>query len=289
MATPTWDTLTLVGVGLLGGSIGLAARQRRLARRIIGWGRRTESLAEAQRHGAIDQGTTDLPEAVANANLVVVCTPVELVAEHVCRVLEHLPAHGLVTDVGSTKAGIVADVEKRLDAKDLSARRGRFVPSHPLAGGERAGVQFAQADLFERRTVIVTPTGAETAADRTAVVDFWKALGGRVVEQSPDQHDQVVAAISHVPHLAASALAAATPTSWLSFVGMGWLDTTRVASGDVELWRQIFAANRHNVITSLDAFQQALAACRQALEQGDDELLVHWLQAGKRNRDAVGN
>jgi prephenate dehydrogenase len=110
-----------------------------------------------------------------------------------------------------------------------------------------------------------------------------------VVEQTPTEHDQIVAAISHVPHLTASALAAATPPRALPFAAAGWQDTTRVAAGDVELWRQLVAANRHNVLASLDAFIQALVACREALQRGDDTTLVKWLQAGKRNRDAVGN
>jgi len=289
MATPTWDTLTLLGVGLLGGSIGLAARQRGIVRRVVGYGRRPESLESARKLGAIDEWSTELDAAVGPANLVIVCTPIESVAQYVCQTLERIGPDALVTDVGSTKAGIVAEVARRLGAPADAARRARFIPSHPLAGGERAGVQFSQADLFEGRTVIVTPSGEETATHRVAVQSFWRSLGARVVEQTPVEHDQIVAAISHVPHLAASALAASTPAPTLPFAAAGWMDTTRVAAGDVELWRQIFAANRANVIESLDAFIQALVACREALQRGDDDTLVHWLQAGKRNRDAVGN
>lgn len=289
MATPTWDTLTLIGVGLLGGSIGLAARQRGIARRILGFGRRRETLDLAGQCGAIDEGSTDLASVVRPAQLVIVCTPVETVADHVCQVLELLGPDGLVTDVGSTKAEIVSEVARRLASPAEAGRRSRFLGSHPLAGGERAGVQFAHPDLLEGRTVIVTPTGQELPQHRQAIREFWQALGARVVEQAPAEHDRIVAASSHVPHLAASALAAATSADALSFVGTGWLDTTRVAAGDVELWRQIFAANRTNVLRSLDEFMQVLAACRDALQRRDDEALVHWLQAGKRNRDAVGN
>jgi prephenate dehydrogenase len=239
--------------------------------------------------GAIDSAVVDLPEAVARASLVVICTPVESVPQYVELSLRHAPDAGLVTDVGSTKAGIVTEVARRLSGPDESRRHGRFVGSHPLAGSQRAGVEHAQADLFEGRTVIVTPTGLEPAEHVDAIQGFWESLGAKAIRHSPAVHDQAVAAISHLPHLAAAALAAATPAQWLSLAATGWLDTTRVASGDVEMWRQIFAANRACVLQSFDQFLQVLGHCREALERGDDRELVRWLLVGKKVHDAVGD
>lgn len=289
MAKPIWDTLTIVGVGLLGGSIGLAARQRGLVRRVVGWGRRAETLREALDLGVIDEADSSLTAALSSASLVVVCTPVAAVAEYVELALRAAPDDALVTDVGSTKAGIVAEVDRRLAQPADAQRRARFVASHPLAGSERAGVRFSSPDLFANRTVVMTPSGVEAPEHLDSVETLWRSLGSRVVRQTPSAHDQAVAAISHVPHLAASALAAATPMEWLELVATGWLDTTRVAAGDVELWRQILAANRLPVLESLDRYLAALHACRDALAQGDDLELVRWLQRGKQVRDAVGN
>lgn len=283
MATPNWDTLTILGVGLLGGSIGLAARKYGVVRRVIGWGRRPATLESALQLGAIDEGVLDLEAAVREAQLVVVCTPVETVAGMVLQSLRHMPSDAFITDVGSTKRGIVDQVFAA--NRDAGVDWTRFIPSHPLAGSERSGVEHAKAELFQDKTVIVTPTGCESSAGRVAVSKFWRALGARVCEQSPDQHDRTVSAISHLPHLIASLLAALTPDDALPFVASGWLDTTRIAAGDVELWRQIFAENRRHVGESLDEFIRVLTTCRDALRQGDDRELTRWLDEGKRKRE----
>jgi prephenate dehydrogenase len=139
------------------------------------------------------------------------------------------------------------------------------------------------------RVVIVTPTRWTRRQDDVAIGAFWKSLGGRVVRQTPPAHDQTVAAISHLPHLVASALAASTPAALLPLVAGGWLDTTRVAAGDAEIWRQILSENRDHVLKSLDKFEKVLASFRRAMETDDHSQLVRLLEAGKRNRDALGN
>ncbi len=277
------DTVAILGAGLIGGSIGLALRRRGLARRVIGVGRRESTLQKALAREAITDATTDLAVGVAQADLVIVCTPVCHIVEHVRQTAQHAPPGVLITDAGSTKGEIVAALEQNLP------RGAVFVGSHPMAGSEKTGPEFAEADLFERRATIVTPTANTPPAAVEQIEAFWRSLGSQVFRMSPQAHDAAVATISHTPHVAASVLAAVTPEELLPLVGGGWLDTTRVAAGDVELWRQILTENRGHVLRSLDEFEKTLASFRDALARGDDAYFVHLLEQGKRRRDAVGN
>jgi prephenate dehydrogenase len=284
---PYWDSVAIVGVGLIGGSIGLALRKRNLARTVVGVGRRLETLRSAENRGAISEATTDLAAAVSQSQFVVVCTPVETVAEQVKQIAAAAKSGLIITDVGSTKQSIVASADQAL-AGSLGVWAS-FVGSHPLAGSERAGVEFARDDLFEGKTSVVTPSDASKREAVDAIEAFWQSLGARVVRMSPADHDRAVAATSHVPHVVAAALAAATKTDYLPLTAGGWLDTTRIASGDVELWRQILSDNRPNVLAQLREFETQIAAYVAALERGDDASLVHLLKQGKRQRDAVGS
>lgn len=282
-----FDTVAIVGVGLIGGSIGLALRKERMAHHIIGIGRRIESLRAAENRGAVTEVTTDLLQGVASANLVVVCTPVEQVTEFVAAAARACNPDTIITDVGSTKAAIVAACDKALaDSKGLWAS---FVGSHPLAGSERTGVEFAREDLFQGRTTVVTPTENTRPEAAAKIEAFWQGLGSKVVRMSPQEHDAAVAATSHLPHLIASALAAATPAELLPLTATGWGDTTRIASGDTELWRQIFLDNRVNTLKALAPFETVLAELRAALESADGPALAKLLQQGKRIRDTVGS
>jgi prephenate dehydrogenase len=284
-----YDTVAIVGVGLLGGSIGLALRERRLAQKIIGIGRKQASLDIARKVGAIDNGVTNLANGVAQAQLIIIATPVDTIAERVIQVAAVCPATSLITDVGSTKEAIVAAVDSGL----ASRRSGpRFVGSHPLAGDHRTGPEHARSDLFEGRTVVVTPTELTRTAAETEVVGFWQALGANVERMGPAQHDAALALTSHVPHLAAVAMAAATPAELLHLTATGWRDTTRVAGGDPNLWLAILSANRQHVIDGLDMLGQTVNNLRESLEQGDHESLLSILEAAakkKRDRDALGD
>jgi prephenate dehydrogenase len=279
-----YDQVAIVGVGLLGGSIGLAAKTRRIARCVVGIGRDDAKLDAAVARGIIDEATTNLAAGVQEANLVVICTPVDMVTETATQVFTHAAPTCLVTDVGSTKLAIVEAVERQMGQKSA-----QFVGSHPLAGDHRTGAEHARADLFEGRTVVITPTKA-TAPDATGrVSNFWHAVGADVVRLTPEEHDAAVAITSHLPHMVASALAAATPRSVLALTATGWADTTRVAAGDALLWRQIFAANRTQVLAALDQFDHHLDALRKALLEEDCTQLERLLAEGKQIRDAVGN
>lgn len=282
-----FEAIAVIGVGLLGGSIGLAVRQRHLAKRVIGIGRDMAKLREAEDRHAVTDVTTDLEAGVREAGLVIVCTPVETVVDLVRRIAPAVGRGTLITDVGSTKATIVAGADQVLaDGQGLWAS---FVGSHPLAGSEKAGVIFAKAELLLDKTVVVTPSEATNhdAADR--VERFWQALGAKTLRMMPVEHDEAIAAASHVPHLIASALAAATPEEALPLTATGWGDTTRVAAGDVELWRQILLDNRVHTLKALARFEKVVSAFRAALEAGDSAALARLLTQGKRIRDFVGN
>ena len=279
----TYNHVAIVGVGLLGGSIGLALRERGLASEIVGVGRRQASLDKALGCGAIGRGTTDLAEGVAGAEVVIVATPVASVVGDVGRVLAAAPAGALVMDVGSTKAGICAAVEA------LEVESSGFVGSHPLAGDHRSGPEHARGDLLEGKVVVVTPGRSTSASTIERAEVFWEALGSRVVQMSAEEHDRALAATSHLPHLVASALAEVTPAEWLSLAASGWADTTRVAAADPELWTQIFAQNRTEVIASLDGLIGRLQAARSDLEGERWTEIQEFLHQAKRTRDALGN
>lgn len=271
----------IVGVGLLGGSIGLALRARGMARHIVGWGRRAETLQEALKLGAVDSIETDLHSACRDADLVVVCTPVQCVVSQVLSCLEVIAADGMITDVGSTKQSICNELIGRGDAN--------FCGSHPLAGSEKSGVKFASPELFCGKLAVVTPT-LQTSSELTQRTErFWQALGSRTLRMSPLEHDCGVAQTSHLPHIVAAALAAGTPNALLPLAASGWCDTTRVAAGGVELWRQILQENRLPVLDALQQFTASLEIWLEALRRDDAEQIEQLLLAGKQQRDSVGN
>jgi len=293
-----WDVVAIVGVGLIGGSIGIDLLRGRLAREVVGIGRRAASLNAARRVGAVTRTTLDLARGVAQADLVIVCTPVGRIVDDVLAVAAACPENTLITDVGSTKFEIVTELAKKLPPTVW------FVGSHPLAGGEQTGAAAAVRNLFRDRVVVVTPTATATSihiagfesfdsrtiqADTKAISAFWKSLGARVVCMSAEEHDRKLAASSHLPHLAASALAAATPRDCLALTAGGFADTTRVAAGDPSLWRQIFLSNRGNVLAALGKLEGVLASLRRALESNDAAEMERILTEAKRNRDALGS
>lgn len=284
-----WDTVAIVGVGLIGGSIGIDLLRRGLAKNVVGVGRRQATLRTAKRLGAVSSTTLDLAKGVADAELVIVCTPVGRIVEDVRAAALACPSGALVTDAGSTKAAIVS----ALDGDSALADGVRFVGSHPLAGSEKNGPAAALPDLFKNRTVVVTPTARTRKSDEQAISAFWRSLGAKVVRMSPEEHDRALAATSHLPHLVAAALASATDKQDLALVARGWLDTTRIAGGDPALWEQIFAANRANVLTALGRYEKVLASFRQALKAGNEAELIRLLAeaqtVARGSRDALGS
>ncbi len=275
--------VAIVGVGLIGGSIGLAVRERKLAETVVGIGRRQGSLRIARRAGAVTNTTIDIARGVAEADLVILCSPVSLIVEHARIAAQHAPEGTLITDAGSAKQRIV-------DALDTGLpRKCRFLGGHPLAGSEKSGPSYAQADLFDGRVAILTPTVNTHAHDYDLLEAFWQALGAVVVKMPADEHDRTLAMISHLPHAAAAMLAAAMPEPYLRLGGSGLRDTTRLAAGSPELWRQIMAQNRENILDTLEAYGRKLATFHGALRDENYTLLEQLLNEGKKNRDALGS
>ncbi len=278
-----WDTVAIVGVGLIGGSIGMALRQRKLAKNVIGIGRRQASLRIARRVEAVTHTTVDLNKGVAEAELVIVCTPVGQIIEHVRQAAQHCPERTLITDAGSTKQSIV-------EALDGGLGHGcRFLGSHPLAGSEKTGATNASAELFEGRLAILTPTKNTRAEDFDLLEQFWQSLGSVVVQMTPEEHDQALAITSHLPHVAAAVLALVVPEKYFRLAGTGMSDTTRVAGGDPELWRQILMLNRDNVLTALEQYGAKLAALHAAVRDNNQDEITRLLTLAKKNRDALGS
>jgi prephenate dehydrogenase len=275
------STLALVGVGLIGGSVGLAARRRGVGTRVVGFDRDRAALEQALARGILDEAAPDLAAAARAADLVVFCTPVDTIAAHVLAAAPACRPGSVLTDVGSTKAAIVRDLQGRLPAGVA------FVGSHPLAGSEKNGPAFARADLFDDRLVVVTPMAPVDDRALSRVTAFWHSLGAAVRAMGPEEHDRALALTSHLPHLLASALAGVLPPEWAELTATGFRDTTRLAAGDPALWAAIFRSNQGSVLAALERLDGWLSRFRCALADGDTAALVELLRQGKAARDGL--
>jgi len=278
--------LTIVGLGLLGGSVAKAARAASLAQEIVGVGRNPKSLEPALRARAVDRITTDLSEGVSGADMIVLATPVATLEGQLPAVWQAASSHALLTDVGSTKATIVKTAEALGASRPLS-----FVGSHPMAGSNLSGFSVARADLFSGATVILTPTDRTPSEAVKRVTEFWEAMGGRVTVMDPATHDRAVAAISHLPHLVVDALVAAVvdmDPRFLDVAARGFKDTTRIAASDPAVWREIFQQNREALGEALAAFRGALGRLEGILAAGDDAAIESALEAIRKTRAELG-
>jgi cyclohexadieny/prephenate dehydrogenase len=277
------DSLAIVGVGLIGGSIGLGAKARSVSRRVVGIGRNPETLAKAQAFGAIDEFTTELASGVRSANVVVFCSPVDQIARQAREAAMYAMAGALFTDAGSTKANIVRDLERSLPAHL------RFVGAHPLAGSEKQGAENARADLFDGRVCVLTPTQRTDPAAVERATQFWQALGCVVKRLTPEEHDLALATTSHLPHFIAALLAKQLPNKWRDFTATGFRDTTRIAAGDPGLWTAIGRENALALSHAVDQFRNALDELREAVLNPDSDALTDILTDAKKVRDALGS
>jgi prephenate dehydrogenase len=278
--------LAIVGVGLLGGSLAKAVRAHALAREIVGIGRDRGRMQAALRDGALDRATTDVAEGVAGADRIVLAAPVLTNETLLARVWQAAPPGAVVTDVGSTKRGIVAAAERLAAGR----REVYFVGSHPMAGSERAGYAVARVDLYQGATVVLTPTEATDAGAAKSIGELWSALGARVVVLDPATHDRAVAAISHLPHVAAWALVDAVVAfepDALQIAARGFKDTTRIAASDPDVWREILVDNREALRASLRAFRQALDDLEALVVSGDGDALTAYLARIKSTRERL--
>lgn len=281
-----WQKITVVGVGLLGGSLGLAIKQRRMARRVEGFVRRTASIAECEKAGAVDHATRDLRRAVEDADLVILCTPIGQMRELAERMAPVLKRGAIITDVGSVKAGVVQALEPL-----LAAAGAHFVGSHPMAGAEKTGVKAARADLFKDAVCAITPTSRSNAVAVKRVEEFWREIGARPLKLPPEAHDELVSRSSHLPHVVAAELANYVlspihPKEQALLCANGFRDTTRIASGSPEMWRDIALANRNNLARVLGVFVDDLKEFQQALESGDEKAIEEFFEKARQRRDA---
>jgi prephenate dehydrogenase len=268
--------ISILGVGLLGGSLGLAAKARISNCTVVGYAHREATLKAALGLGAIDEGYEDLGCAVRGADCVMLCTPVGLFRDLLSRVAPLLGDGTIVSDVGSTKRGIVAAAEELLPAG------ASFVGSHPMAGSEKRGVQFARANLYDGALCILTPTPRTAPAAVAAMEQFWGVMGMRTCRMSPQEHDRRLADVSHLPHAVAAALVSMQDPASIGLAGKGFSDMTRIAGGDGALWRDIFLDNRDNVRQSLTRLIDELNAFGALLEPGRSDDLRAWLDEAAR-------
>jgi cyclohexadieny/prephenate dehydrogenase len=276
--------VTILGPGLLGGSIGMAARHRKVAGRVAIWARRLEAADEAFKVGAADEATHDLRRAVADADFVVLATPIGVMPALAEQLRPLLKPGCVVTDVGSVKYPVVTALTHAFGTA------ARFVGSHPMAGSEQAGIEAARRDLFEKAVCMVTPTPETDAGAVKVVHDFWMAIGCTVRTVPPHEHDEIVACISHLPHLVAAAVVnvvCSDSSHPLNFAGPGFKDFTRIASGPPEMWTEIALENRQEIGRSLDALMEELGKLRAALENGDAVELKAMLKKAKHFRDEL--
>ena len=273
------DSLAIVGVGLIGGSIAAAVKLRRVAKTVIGVGRSRDRLEAAREAGIIDRVATSVDE-IESASLVVVCTPVDRIVEDVRRAAT-LGDGTLITDAGSVKSCIVDELEGTLPDGVT------FVGSHPMAGSEKTGWENGKADLFVDRLCVITPDDESPVEEVEQVERFWEAIGMRTLRMSAAEHDRAVAATSHVPHVAAAAIISLINDSNAALAATGFRDTTRIAAGDPDLWVAILKGNKAAVSTEINHLMEHLASYRSALDADDFEAILRMMSESKSRRDSM--
>jgi prephenate dehydrogenase len=275
------NKMVIIGVGLIGGSFALALRKAGLVKHIVGVGRSRENLQRARKRGAIDEIADDLPLALKDADIVFLATPVGQIGEIMTLISPHLEPDAIITDAGSTKQDVIAAARFH-----LSGHLTNFVPGHPIAGAELSGAGAADAELFRNKNLVLTPLDETSVKAVERVTELWEACGARVSQMSAGQHDKILAAVSHLPHVLAfllmnhvspgaeqhpdDPLASNDP---LRFAGGGFRDFTRIAGSSPEMWRDICLANREALSRQIDAYQNELTTLREMLARDDGEAL----------------
>jgi len=282
-----FNQAVIIGVGLIGGSLGMILRRKQLASNVVGVGRRIENLKTAVSVGAIDRYVVDPREAVKDADLVILATPVDTYESHLKEWASCLRPGAIVTDVGSVKGDLVVRSERQIP------RGVHFVGAHPIAGKEKTGAAAGSEDLFSGRRCILTPTQQTDPQALERVQALWQAAGAVVLTMDPQLHDKILGAVSHLPHVAAFALMNALvdirselPALDLSgHSGGGLRDTTRIAASSPEMWRDIFLWNRENVVACICAYERSLGELRKLIQTGDAAGIEKMLERAKMERD----
>ncbi len=285
---PAFRKVAIFGVGLIGGSFSLALRKAGAVTEVVGFGRSVATLNEAQQLGIIDRIGDDVALEVSDADIVLVATPVAQMAQIFKRIVPYLGANTLVTDGGSTKGDVVAAARANLGNK-----LAQFIPAHPIAGGEKSGASAALADLYQDKKVVLTPLSENTAKDVARIRHAWELCGANVSELTPEQHDTVFAAVSHLPHLLSFALVHDIAQrdnceQLLSFAASGFRDFTRIAASSPEMWRDICIANRDALMVELQRYTAELYVLHQALECNDAAKLEEIFSRARAVRSTWG-
>ena len=282
--------VAIVGVGLIGGSLGLVLKREHLADSVVGIGRRIENLQAAVKLGAIDRYVSDPNEGIQDADLVVLATPVESYERHLKHWGTSLKSGAIVTDVGSVKGTLVEEVER------LLPEGARFVGAHPIAGKEKSGVSAGSADLFRGARCILTPTQRTDSEALQMIRELWEAAGSIVISMDPFLHDRVLGAVSHLPHVLAFSLINALAEirertipelDLLGYSGGGLRDTTRIAASSPEMWRDIFIRNRDNLLVMVEVYERQLQQLKQLIRAGDGPGIEKELERARQVREQL--
>ena len=283
---PEFGKVVIFGVGLIGGSFALALKAAEEVGEVVGFGRSLASLAKAVELGVIDRFGTNPEREVADADLVLLATPVGQMPEIMERIAPYLGPQTVVTDGGSTKSDVVAAVHQYFGDK-----AGQFVPAHPIAGAENSGAAAARAELYREKKVVLTPLPENSVLNVARVRSAWEWCGAHVHELTPAEHDRVFAAVSHLPHLLSFALVHDIAVRenhdlYFSFAASGFRDFTRIAASHPEMWRDICLANRVALLEELDRYRAQLDGLREALQQGDGAALEKTFDVARTARRA---
>jgi len=274
--------LAIIGLGLMGASLGLAAKKKKIARVVSGYARREETRCEALKRRVVDCVYDNPGEAVKGADMVVFCLPVLAIPEVAAQCIPYLEENCVVTDVGSTKVEIVSQMEKL-----MGKSKAIFVGSHPIAGAAESGLSAARENLYEGAAVVVTPAGRKIEKHVVFVRRMWEGIGGRVFIMNPKDHDRTIAMTSHLPHLVAAMLVNAVRRdggkSW-RFCGTGFKDTTRIAAGSEDIWHDILKSNRKFILSELKDFGKSLGKVSAMISKNDFSGLKSFLAANREER-----
>jgi cyclohexadieny/prephenate dehydrogenase len=281
----TIQRITILALGLIGGSLAKALKAKGFAGEIVAWGRRESSLAKGLELGLIDRYSLDLATAVEGADVVVIATPTLIAADMMQQLAKLLPAETIITDVASVKGSLLSAAREAFGEVPAN-----LVLGHPIAGSEKSGVEASQVDLFVNHRVILTPTEETNPKALQAITELWQTTGAQVVEMAVAEHDKVLAATSHLPHILAYALVDALAGSSeqqniFRFAAGGFRDFTRIASSDPTMWRDIALANREAILNTIDLFTDNLTTLRSAIVDGDSDQLMTSFQRAKAARD----
>lgn len=279
-----FQRLALIGCGLMGGSLALALRRARLVQHVVGYSTQPTDLQTALTLGAITDAAGSPEEAVRQADLVILAVPVAATRSVLQAIAMALPPHAVVTDVGSTKQNVIEDARTT-----LCARLGQFVPAHPIAGKEVAGIAHADAELYRGRQVILTPDRQTRIGPLQQITAMWEALGCRVLTMTPAAHDATFAAVSHLPHMVAFALMHSIlhqddASDMLALAGSGFRDFTRIAASNPDMWRDIFLCNREQMLLQTQELIQSLLAFSEAITASDGPRLRTLIDEASRAR-----